>query len=123
MRYRERLGERENKKGSVRKRGREKERLIERDKWRKDGRECEDYSERDSSLLCFRSLISSLTIVIFSLTFFLPQDLEETPARVNESPFEKGWFMKIKLGASGKSEFDKLLDETAYKAHTSADQH
>ena len=60
---------------------------------------------------------------IFSLTFFLPQDLEETPARVNESPFEKGWFMKIKLGASGKSEFDKLLDETAYKAHTSADQH
>lgn len=35
--------------------------------------------------------------------------LEETPGKVNESPIEGGWFMKLKVDAAGKAEFAKLL--------------
>jgi len=41
--------------------------------------------------------------------------LEGEPGKVNESPDADGWFVKLKL--SGKSEFDALMDEAAYKAH------
>ena len=46
------------------------------------------------------------------------QALEDSPGKVNESPFEQGWFVKIRLSAQGKAEFEKLLDEVAYKKHT-----
>ena len=35
--------------------------------------------------------------------------LEETPGKVNESPFEGGWFIKLKVDAAGKAEFAKLM--------------
>ena len=40
--------------------------------------------------------------------------LEDAPESVNESPYENGWMIKIKL--SDTSELDGLLDEAAYKA-------
>ena len=50
--------------------------------------------------------------------------LEETPGKVNESPAEGGWFIKLKVGAAGKADFaSKLMDGAAYKAHIEADKH
>ena len=43
-------------------------------------------------------------------------DLEADPAMVNDSPEDKGWFVKLKI--SDKAEFDGLMDADAYKAHT-----
>jgi glycine cleavage system H protein len=39
--------------------------------------------------------------------------LEDAPESVNESPYENGWMIKIKL--SDTSELDGLLDVAAYK--------
>ena len=39
--------------------------------------------------------------------------LEDAPESVNESPYENGWMIKIKL--SDTSELDGLLDVVAYK--------
>jgi len=49
--------------------------------------------------------------------------LEDTPGKVNESPFKDGWFIKLKVGAQGKSEHAKLLDEKAYKALLEEEKH
>jgi glycine cleavage system H lipoate-binding protein len=57
------------------------------------------------------------------LTFRSAQVLEDTPGTVNESPLQKGWFIKLKVSAAGKAEYEKLLDDKAYKAHTEADAH
>jgi glycine cleavage system H protein len=46
------------------------------------------------------------------------QALEDSPGKVNESPLDQGWFIKIKLSAQGKTDLGKLLDEAAYKKHT-----
>lgn len=43
--------------------------------------------------------------------------LEDSPGKVNESPMDDGWFMKIKLSDAGKGEFEGLMDEDAYTAH------
>jgi len=40
--------------------------------------------------------------------------LEETPETVNESPYDEGWFFKVK--PSDISELDSALDAEAYKA-------
>ncbi|WP_299595008.1 glycine cleavage system protein GcvH [uncultured Microbulbifer sp.] len=40
--------------------------------------------------------------------------LEDEPETVNSSPYDDGWFFKIK--PSDESELDKLLDADAYKA-------
>eukprot|EP00612_Vaucheria_litorea_P000045 CAMPEP_0171453372 /NCGR_PEP_ID=MMETSP0945-20130129/1106_1 /TAXON_ID=109269 /ORGANISM="Vaucheria litorea, Strain CCMP2940" /LENGTH=124 /DNA_ID=CAMNT_0011978225 /DNA_START=180 /DNA_END=554 /DNA_ORIENTATION=+ len=41
--------------------------------------------------------------------------LEETPGTVNESPMEKGWFIKMKI--SNKDELKEILDQNAYDKH------
>ncbi len=52
------------------------------------------------------------------LLLLLFQHLEANPGEVNESPHEKGWFIKVQLDANGLKEFnDQLLDEKAYDAH------
>lgn len=52
------------------------------------------------------------------MRFYLnKQDLEETPGKVNDSPINLGWFMKIKVGSEGLATFNNLLDEEAYKKH------
>ncbi len=38
--------------------------------------------------------------------------LNDAPATVNDSPFDKGWFVKIELG--DRSELEKLMDKSAY---------
>jgi glycine cleavage system H protein len=40
--------------------------------------------------------------------------LADSPETINESPYDKGWFFKIK--ASNAAELDKLLDGKAYDA-------
>ena len=42
--------------------------------------------------------------------------LDGEPGTVNESPADKGWF--VKLAVADKSELDALMDDAAYKAHT-----
>ncbi|MGJ3230231.1 MAG: glycine cleavage system protein GcvH [Oceanicaulis sp.] len=42
--------------------------------------------------------------------------LEGEPGKVNEAPDSEGWF--VKLAVSDATELDKLMDESAYKAHT-----
>jgi glycine cleavage system H protein len=42
------------------------------------------------------------------------EELEESPEIVNEDPYGKGWFVRIKL--SDKSDLDDLLDAEAYQA-------
>jgi glycine cleavage system H protein len=49
--------------------------------------------------------------------------LETAPGTVNESPFEKGWFVKIKVGEEGKKQFDSLLDKAAYDKHIEDTKH
>ena len=49
--------------------------------------------------------------------------LTEVPGKVNEAPFGAGWFIKLKLDAAGKADFNKLLDEKAYKAHCDSEKH
>ena len=44
------------------------------------------------------------------------EDLEGSPELVNESPYEKGWLVKIE--ASNASELDGLLDAEAYRELT-----
>jgi len=39
--------------------------------------------------------------------------LEATPELVNESPYEAGWMIKIKI--ENPSEIEQLLDATAYQ--------
>jgi glycine cleavage system H protein len=39
--------------------------------------------------------------------------LNDTPGLVNESPQEKGWFVKLKL--ADKSQLGALMNEAAYK--------
>ncbi len=42
------------------------------------------------------------------------QELEQSPALVNEDPGGKGWFLKLKLADA--AELESLLDEEAYRA-------
>lgn len=44
--------------------------------------------------------------------------LTESPGLVNEDPFGKGWFLKIKL--TDAAELDSLMDEDAYRAFLKA---
>jgi glycine cleavage system H protein len=43
------------------------------------------------------------------------KDVEETPALINQSPYEQGWLFKIQL--SKPEELDALLDEAGYENH------
>ncbi|MBU1121381.1 MAG: glycine cleavage system protein GcvH [Candidatus Omnitrophota bacterium] len=47
--------------------------------------------------------------------------LVDNPQWVNESPFEKGWMVKIKL--SDENQLNDLLDEGAYKEFVSKEKH
>jgi glycine cleavage system H protein len=42
------------------------------------------------------------------------EELEDSPEIVNEDPYGKGWFVRIKL--SDKSDLDDLMDAEAYQA-------
>ena len=42
------------------------------------------------------------------------QALEDSPQLVNESPYEEGWFVKLRIVSP--NEIDQLLDAAAYKS-------
>ncbi len=46
--------------------------------------------------------------------------LEDSPANVNEAPFEAGWLIKIE--PSNPAEWDKLMDAAAYEAVVAAEK-
>ncbi len=43
------------------------------------------------------------------------ENLEDCPEKVNESPYEDGWMIKIKL--SDSSQVDGLMSADTYKEH------
>ena len=47
------------------------------------------------------------------------ESLLDAPEQVNESPYEDGWFLKIRM--TDPSELDELLDADSYQAHIEAD--
>ncbi len=47
------------------------------------------------------------------------ETLLDAPEQVNESPYDDGWFLKIKM--SDPSELDNLLDADSYQAHIEAE--
>lgn len=40
-------------------------------------------------------------------------ELEDSPEKINESPYEDGWMLKVKLDGTGKAE--NLIDDSKYK--------
>ena len=47
------------------------------------------------------------------------ETLLDAPEQVNESPYDDGWFLKIKM--TDPSELDNLLDAEGYQAHIEAE--
>ncbi len=60
--------------------------------------------------------VSDLFMPLSGEVIAINEDLEDAPESVNESPYEKGWMVKIKL--SDTSELDGLLDAAAYQELT-----
>jgi glycine cleavage system H protein len=48
------------------------------------------------------------------------EDLEAHPEYVNEDPYEKGWFVKIKINGDLSPD---LMDVAAYEAHVASESH
>jgi glycine cleavage system H protein len=57
--------------------------------------------------------VSDLYMPISGEIVAVNADLEDAPECVNESPYEKGWMIKVK--ASNLSEIDHLMDAETYK--------
>lgn len=49
------------------------------------------------------------------------QGLVEEPGKVNSSPFDDGWMMRVKV--SDSSQLDSLLDSSAYEQHCEESGH
>ena len=47
------------------------------------------------------------------------ESLLDAPEQVNESPYDDGWFLKIKM--TDTNELDELLDADGYQAHIEAE--
>ncbi len=47
------------------------------------------------------------------------ESLLDAPEQINESPYDDGWFLKIKMTDS--NELDELLDANDYQAHIEAE--
>ncbi len=47
------------------------------------------------------------------------ESLLDAPEQVNDSPYDDGWFLKIKM--TDPSELDNLLDADSYQAHIEAE--
>jgi len=57
--------------------------------------------------------VSDLFMPISGEILEVNPELEDTPEMVNESPYEKGWMIKVSI--ANKEELDELLDAEAYK--------
>lgn len=47
------------------------------------------------------------------------ESLLDTPEQVNESPYDEGWFLRIRM--TNPSELDALLDADSYQAYIEAE--
>jgi len=56
--------------------------------------------------------VSDLFMPISGEVVEVNEELENTPEKVNEDPYEAGWMIKISI--KDKSELDQLLDHEAY---------
>ncbi|HEY9118006.1 MAG TPA: glycine cleavage system protein GcvH [Roseivirga sp.] len=59
--------------------------------------------------------VSDLFMPVSGEIVAVNEELEDSPEKVNESPFEDGWMIKIKM--SDPSEIDGLLSAEEYTAH------
>lgn len=59
--------------------------------------------------------VSDLFMPVSGEIIAVNEELEDSPEKVNESPFEDGWMIKIKM--SDASEIESLLSAEEYKAH------
>ena len=57
--------------------------------------------------------ISDLFLPVSGEIVEMNESLEDNPELVNSEPYDKGWIIKIK--PSDLSEFDSLLDASAYR--------
>lgn len=57
--------------------------------------------------------VSDLFMPISGEIIEINEALEDAPESVNESPYESGWMIKIKI--SDASEIDNLMDSSTYK--------
>lgn len=48
------------------------------------------------------------------------EKLAQNPELVNQSPFQEGWFIKIKV--KDEAEMESLLDQKAYETHCAAEK-
>ena len=58
--------------------------------------------------------VSELFAPVSGEVLEINSELERTPERVNDSPYEQGWMLVLK--ADSPSELDALLDAAAYQA-------
>ena len=58
--------------------------------------------------------VSDLFMPLSGEIVSINEGLEDAPESVNESPYENGWMIKIKM--SDPSEADELMDSAAYAA-------
>ncbi len=59
--------------------------------------------------------VSDLFLPLSGEVIEFNEALEDEPEKVNESPYEEGWMIKMKI--ANLEEVDELLDAEAYKAH------
>lgn len=59
--------------------------------------------------------VSDLFMPVSGEIIEVNEELEDAPEKVNESPYEDGWMIKIKL--SDTSELDSLMSADEYKEH------
>jgi len=59
--------------------------------------------------------VSDLFMPVSGEIIEVNEELEDSPEKVNESPYEDGWMIKIKL--SDASELDTLMSADEYKEH------
>lgn len=59
--------------------------------------------------------VSDLFLPLTGEVIEFNEALEDEPEKVNESPYEEGWMIKMKI--ANLDEVNELLDAEAYKAH------
>lgn len=59
--------------------------------------------------------VSDLFLPLTGEVIAFNEALEDEPEKVNESPYEEGWMIKMKI--TNLDEVNDLLDAEAYKAH------
>jgi len=62
--------------------------------------------------------VSDLFMPISGEVIEINEELEDAPETVNDSPYENGWMIKVRL--SDPSEIEKLMSAADYGAHVGA---